>query len=154
MKFLGFSFYRREGRVLIRIARESVDRLREKLCWLTRRTRSDRLEDIVKEINRLLIGWLNYFQLTDTPSILRDLDGWLRRRLRQLVWKRWKRGPTRYRALVSLGVSRGRAALGAVGQSPWHMAKSPIVHEALNNRYWHSLGLTSVWHRYRALRPV
>jgi group II intron reverse transcriptase/maturase len=154
VKFLGFSFHKRKGRVLIRIASESVARLREKLRWLTRRTRSERLEEIVKEINQLLIGWLNYFRLADTPSILKDLDGWLRRRLRQLVWKRWKRGITRYRELVSLGVSRDRAALGAGGKSPWYMAKSPVVHEALNNTYWQSLGLISLRERYRALRCV
>lgn len=154
VKFLGFSFHKRKGRVLIRIASESVARLREKLRWLTRRTRSERLEEIVKEINQLLIGWLNYFRLADTPSILKDLDGWLRRRLRQLVWKRWKRGITRFRELVSLGVSRDRAALGAGGKSPWYMAKSPVVHEALNNTYWQSLGLISLRERYRALRCV
>ena len=154
VKFLGFSFHKRKGRVLIRIASESVARLREKLRWLTRKTRSERLEEIVKEINQLLIGWLNYFRLADTPSILKDLGGWLRRRLRQLVWKRWKRGITRYRELVSLGVSRDRTALGAGGKSPWYMAKSPVVHEALNNTYWQSLGLISLRERYRALRCV
>lgn len=154
VKFLGFSFYWRKGKVLIRAAKESLTRLREKLRWLTRRTRTGRLEDILKELNQLLIGWLNYFRLAETPSIFQGLDGWLRRRLRQLVWKRWKRGKTRYRQLVSLGVSRERAALGARGKSPWHMARSPVVNEALSNSYWRSLGFVGINERYYSLRSV
>lgn len=154
VKFLGFSFYWRKGKVLIRVAKESLDRLREKLRWLTRRTRTGRLEDIVKELNQLLIGWLSYFRLAETPSIFESLDGWLRRRLRQLVWKRWKRGKNRYQQLVSLGVSRERAALGARGKSPWHMARSPVVSEALSNSYWRSLGLVGIHDRYYFLRSV
>ena len=152
VKFLGFSFYKHKGKVLIRVARESMARLRERLRWLTRRTRSGRLEEILEEINQLLRGWIGYFRLADTPSIFEEIDRWLRRRLRQLVWKRWKRGKTRYREIVSLGVSRDRAALGARGKSPWHMAKSPVVHEALSNTYWRSLGLVGLHERYCLLR--
>jgi len=154
VKFLGFSFYKRNGEVLIRVARESLARLREKLHWLTLRTRSGRLEEILKEINQLLRGWIGYFQLADTPSTFEEIDCWLRRRLRQLVWKRWKRGKTRFRGLVSLGVSRERAALGAGGKSPWHMAKSAVVHEALSNSFWRSQGLISLNERYCSLRYV
>jgi RNA-directed DNA polymerase len=154
VKFLGFSFYKRKGKVLIRVAGESVTRLREKLRWLTRRTRSGRLEKIVEEINQLLKGWIGYFRLADTPSIFEEIDHWLRRRLRQLIWKRWKRGRTRFRELVSLGVPRERAALGARGKSPWHMAKSPVVHEALSHTYWRSLGLMLLKERYWLVRQV
>jgi group II intron reverse transcriptase/maturase len=154
VKFLGFSFYKRKGKVLIRVARESVARLREKLRWLTRRIRTGKLEEIIRELNQLIVGWIGYFRLADTPSVFNELDQWLRRRLRQLVWKRWKRGRTRFRELVSLGVSRDRAALGVRGKSPWHMAKSPVVHEALCNSYWRSLGLVGFNERYCSLRYV
>jgi len=154
VKFLGFSFYKRKGKVLIRVARESLARLREKLRWLTRRIRTGKLEEIIRELNQLIVGWIGYFRLADTPSVFKELDQWLRRRLRQLAWKRWKRGRTRYRELVSLGVSRERAALGAGGKSPWRMAKSPVVHEALCNSYWRSLGLVGFNERYCSLRYV
>lgn len=154
VKVLGFSFYKHKGKVLIRVAGESLARLKEKLRELTRRTRGGRLETIIQEINDLLRGWMGYFRLAETPSVYDELDRWLRRRLRQLIWKRWKRGKTRYRELVSLGVSRDRAALGAVGKSPWHMAKSPAVHEGLSNAYWRSQGLVNLKDRYRALRYV
>ena len=68
-----------------------------------------------------------------------------------MVWKRWKRGTTRYRELVELGIPPQRAALGAVGKSPWRMSRTPVVHEALSNAYWRSKGLESIAQRYTIL---
>jgi group II intron reverse transcriptase/maturase len=150
-KFLGFSFYRRNGEVHVRLAQQTKDRLRKKLRRLTKRTRSGKLAEIIQEINEYTLGWMGYFRLAETPSVYQELDEWLRRRLRQLVWKRWKRGKTRYRELVALGVPTSRAALGAVGKSPWRMSRSPVVNEALNNAYWQKLGLKSIAERYRQL---
>jgi hypothetical protein len=62
-------------------------------------------------------------------------------------WKRWKRGTTRYRELVRLGVPKERAALGAIGTSPWRMSRTPVIHEALNNAYWRNAGLESIAER-------
>ena len=151
-KFLGFSFFRRDKLVWVRVAAQAVERLKEKLRHLTRRTRHGTLDEILEKINRQVIGWMGYFRLADTPSVFAELDEWLRRRLRQLVWKRWKRGKTRWRELVKLGVSPLMAWLGAVGTSPWRMAKSPVVHMALTNAYWRKQGLTSMVERYRQLR--
>lgn len=152
VKFLGFSFYKHNGEIRIRIANRTKERFVEKVRRLTKRTRSGKLEDILAEINRYLIGWVGYYRLANTPSVFAELDGWIRRRLRQLLWKRWKRGRTRYRELVALGVPRERAALGALGKSPWHMSRTPVVNEALNNAYWRSTGLESLIGRYRKLR--
>ena len=152
VKFLGFSFYKRKGEVLTRVAARSLERFREKLRRLTKRTRSGKLEGIIQEINQYTLGWIGYFRQANTPSVYEELDQWIRRRLRQIVWKRWKRGTTRYRELVKLGVPKSRAALGAVGKSPWHMAKSPVVNEALSNTYWRNLGLKSLKGRYLELR--
>jgi RNA-directed DNA polymerase len=154
VKLLGFSFYKYKGEVRIRVASQAIGRYREKIRALTRRTRSGKLEEIIQAVNQYMRGWIGYFRLADTPSIFADLDSWLRRRLRQLVWKRWKRGRTRYRELVALGVPRSRAALGAVGTSPWRMAKTPVVNEALSNAYWQKLGLESLSGRYRQLRST
>jgi len=152
VKLLGFSFQEYKGEVRIRVATKSLDRYREKIRSLTRRTRAGKLEDIIQAINQYMRGWIGYFRLADTPSIFVGLDSWLRRRLRQMVWKRWKRGRTRYRELVALGVPRSRAALGAVGKSPWRMSNTPVVNEALNNAYWRKLGLEGLSERYRQLR--
>ena len=151
VKYLGFSFFKRNGEILIRIANRSKERFVEKLRRLTKRTRSGKLEDIIQEINQYTMGWISYYRLANTPSVFEDLDRWTRRRLRQMVWKRWKRGTTRYRELVKLGVPRERAGLGAVGKSPWHMSKSPVINEALSNAYLRNLGLKSLKTRYQEL---
>jgi RNA-directed DNA polymerase len=144
VKFLGFSFFKRKGEVLIRVAARSKERFCEKLRRLTKRTRSGKLEDVIQEINQYAMGWIGYYRLANTPSVYEGLDSWIRRRLRQMIWKRWKRGKTRYRELVKLRVPQERAGLGAVGKSPWHMAKSPVVHEALSNAYFRHSGLKSI----------
>jgi len=152
LKFLGFSFYTRAGEVLVRVAKQALDHCRDKLRQMTRRTRSGQLADIIQQVNEYLMGWIGYFRLADTPSVFAELDEWLRRRMRQLVWKRWKRGKTRWHALVALGVPRKRAGLGAVEHGPWRMAASPVVQEGLSNAYWQKQGLRSIAERYRQLR--
>jgi RNA-directed DNA polymerase len=153
-KFLGFSFFRRKGEVRVRIATPALERCREKLRQLTRRTRHGRLADVLQDINQYTMGWVGYFRLVDTPSVLEMLDEWLRRRLRQLVWKRWKRGTTRWRELVALGVPPDQAGLGAAGTSPWRMAVSPVVNMALSNAYWRQQGFRSLTERYHQLRAA
>ena len=152
VKFLGFSFYKRNGEVLIRIANRSKERFAEKLRRLTKRTRSGKLEDVIQEINRYTVGWIGYYRLANTPSVYEAMDSWIRRRLRQMVWKRWKRGTTRYKELVKLGVPRERAGLGALGKSPWRMANSPVIKEALSNAYFGNSGLKNIKTRYQELR--
>jgi RNA-directed DNA polymerase len=151
-KFLGFSFYKYQGKIHIRIARRSLERLRDKIRRLTRRTRSGKLEDILQELNRYLIGWVAYYRLAETPSVYQRLDAWLRRRLRQMLWKRWKRGTTRFRELVRLGVPKERASLSAGGRSPWHMSQTPVINEALSIAFWHNSGLVSMTERFNQLR--
>lgn len=152
VKFLGFSFWKRKGEVFIRLANRTKERFAEKIRRLTKRTCSGKMEDIVNEINRYTRGWIGYYRLAVTPSVYQGLDEWIRRRLRQIQWKRWKRGTTRYQELVRLGVPKERAALGAVGTSPWRMSHSPIIHEALNNAFWRNTGLESITERYNQLR--
>ena len=152
VKFLGFSFYKHKGEILIRVAGRSLERFRDKLRRLTKRTRSGKLEGIIQEINTYVVGWIGYYRQANTPSVYEGLDSWIRRRLRQMVWKRWKRGTTRYRELIRLGVPKGRAGLGALGKSSWHMSASPVINEALSNGYFRDLGLVSVKNRYLKLR--
>ena len=149
-KFLGFSFYKRkaDGLMMVCVAHQALERCRHRLHGLTRRTRQGTMEEIIQSINRYIGGWMGYFQLSETASAFKDMDGWLR----QLRWKRWKRGTTRWHALVSLGVSPERAALGAGGRSPWHMSRTPIVQEALSNAYWQQQGLVTFTQRYTQLR--
>ena len=153
-KFLGFRLFKRKGEVAIGVAQRAMERCYERLRQLTRRTRSGQLEAVVKEINAYTRGWIGYFRLADTPTVFHDMDEWLRRRLRQLLWKRWKRTRTRRRNLVALGVAPSSARAASSGKGTWRLAASPPVQQALNNAYWRSQGLLSITERYHQLRTT
>ncbi len=153
LKFLGFSFYKRKG-VRVRVAPKALDRFRARIRRLTKRTRQGKLAQVIHEVNQYTMGWIGYFRLSDAKSTFEDLDAWIKRRLRQLVWKRWKRGTTRWQELMKLGVPAKMAGLGAVQDGPWRMAKSPIVHWGLNNAFWQQQGLRSITERYLQLRST
>jgi RNA-directed DNA polymerase len=93
-KFLGFSFTgRREPKR--RIAPKALLRCKQRVRELTRRTRGMSLEQMTKELATYLRGWKGYFGFSQTPSVLRKLEEWIRRRLRSVIWKQWKRGQVR-----------------------------------------------------------
>lgn len=143
-KFLGFSFtvHRQAKR---RIAPASIERFKQRSRELTRRTRGCTLENVIGELTGYLRGWLGYFGYCQTPSVLRDLESWLHRRLRALMWKRWKRGTTRFRELRQRGVSHDLAAQSAgSSHSVWRLSRSPALSFALPGKFWKSLGLPSL----------
>ena len=143
-KFLGFSFtnWQQPRR---RIAPQSLVRFRSRVRELTRRTRGKSLAQIVKELSVYLIGWRGYFGFCETPSVLRELDQWIRRRLRAIVWKQWKHGPTRFAELRRRGVGRAQAAQAAGSpRGPWRLSSSPALSIALSNAFLTSLGLATV----------
>ena len=125
-----------------RIAPKTIVRFQERIRELTRRTRGISLTQMVKEIVTYLRGWLGYFGDCQTPSVLQSLESWLRRRLRSVVWKQWKRGRTRFRELRKRGVSKDLAAQTAGSpEGPWRLANSPALAIALPNAYFAQLGL-------------
>src|SRR5437660_3312646 len=143
-KFLGFSFTNeREPRR--RIAPKAIVRFKERIREQTRRTRGISLAKMVNEIATYLRGWLGYFGDCQTPSVLQSLESWLRRRLRSVVWKQWKRGRTRFKELRKRGVSKDLAAQTAgSAHGPWRIANSPALTIALPNAYFDSLGLPAM----------
>jgi RNA-directed DNA polymerase len=143
-KFLGFSFTSgREPRR--RVAPQALARLKAKVRELTRRTCGRSLAQIVKELSVYLVGWRGYFGFCQTPSVLRKLDQWTRRRLRAIAWKQWKRGPTRFAELRRCGVGRDLAAQTAgCPRGPWRISNSPALTIALPISFFGSLGLLSI----------
>jgi RNA-directed DNA polymerase len=140
-KFLGFSFTS-ERKPRRRIAPKALDRFKEKIREKTRRSRGISLQQMVNELVTYLRGWLGYFGDCQTPSVLKSLESWLRRRLRSVVWKQWKRGRTRFRELRKRGVSKDLAAQTAGSpHGPWRLARSPALTIALPNAYFTKLGL-------------
>jgi RNA-directed DNA polymerase len=144
-KFLGFSFTAgREPRR--RIAPQAIARFKSRVQELTRRTRGASLPQIAKELSVYLVGWRGYFGFCQTSSVLRGLDQWIRRRLRAIAWKQWKRGRTRYAELRRRGVGRDLAARTAGSpRGPWRLSHSPALTIALPNAFFSvSLGLPSL----------
>ncbi len=140
-KFLGFSFTA-GTRPKRRIAPKALARLKARVRQLTQRTRGVSLEQMVRELATYLTGWRGYFGYCETPTVLRDLDSWIQRRLRCAVWKQWKRGRRRYEALRARGVGRDLAAQTAGSPlGPWHLSLSPALSYALPTAYFTSIGL-------------
>jgi group II intron reverse transcriptase/maturase len=151
-KFLGFSFTS-SGEPKVRIASESLKRMKTKVKEITSRKMPYPMEHRIKRLNQYLVGWCGYFALADTPSIFRQLDGWIRRRLRMCLWKSWKKTKTKIRNLIKLGVPQWKAfEWGNSRKGYWRIASSPILHRTLGNSYWSSQGLQSLQQRYEFLR--
>jgi RNA-directed DNA polymerase len=140
-KFLGFSFTS-ERKPRRRIAPKAIVRFKERIREQTYRTRGISLTQMVREIAIYLRGWLGYFGDCQTPSVLQSLESWLRRRLRSVVWKQWKRGRKRFRELRKRGVGKDLAAQTAGSpHGPWRIANSPALSIALPIAYFSELGL-------------
>lgn len=148
-KFLGYSFY--SGSKL-RIAPKSIERLKVRVRELTRRNRSINLQARLATLSRYLNGWMTYFRLTEAPSVLRDLDKWIARRVRSCVWKTWKRVRTRIRNLRALGVDGDRLWLTAMcRRGPWYIAGQSTLHVALPSAWLGEQGLIKLQDRWRQL---
>jgi len=143
-KFLGFSFTG-GANLKRRLAPQTVGRFKAKVRELTRRTRGRSLAQIVKELSVYLVGWRGYFGFCETPTVLRALEQWTRRRLRAIAWKQWKRGRTRFAELTKLGVDAALAAPTAGSpHGPWRISNSPALALAFPNASFASLGFPSL----------
>ena len=143
-KFLGFTFS--EGPDPKRtVAKQAIMRLRRRVVELTGRSRGISLPRMVGELSEYLTGWIGYFGFCERRTDLRNLDGWIRRRLRCAAWKQWQNGRRRYRELRRRGVPAEWAKVTA-GSSlgPWHMSLNRAMSQALSNRSLQSLGLPTL----------
>lgn len=143
-KFLGYSFtWHRQVR--LKIADSSLQRLKDKVRELTVGNASRNLGDTVAELNPVLRGWMSYFRLTEVKGVLQDLDGWIRRRLRCLLWRQWKRPATRGRRLRERGLEEQRARKSAYnGRGPWWNAGASHMNAAYQKGFFDTLGLVSL----------
>ena len=145
-KFLGFSFTERE--VKRRIAAKAIVRFKQKVRELTGRTRGISIERMTKELSNYLRGWKGYFGFCETPSVLESLDQWIRRRLRSVIWKQWKRSTVRFARLRALGVSKDLAAqTTGTAHGPWRVAHSPALNYAFRIAYFDALGVPRLFVR-------
>ena len=139
--FLGFSFTG-GPRAKRRLTASTRGRFRTRVRRLTRRVRGVSLRQMVRELARYLLGWRAYYGYCQTPTILRRLDKWIRRRLRAVVWKHWQRPGTRFRELRKHGVNAKDAILTArSNRGPWRATRTAALCWALPGAYFDSLGL-------------
>jgi RNA-directed DNA polymerase len=140
-KFLGFSFTY-GAKPKRRVAPKALLRCKQRVRELTRRTRGISLEQMTKELASYLRGWKGYFGFSQTPSVLRRLEEWIRRRLRSMIWKQWKRSQVRFAKLRQRNIGHDLAAQTAGSpHGPWRLANSPALAFALPIAYFDSLGL-------------
>ena len=140
-KFLGFTVSRSDKR--LKVADKALDKLKGRVRELTRRTRGNRLEVIAAELRESLLGWKAYFGIAEVLSPLRDIDKWIRRKLRCYVWKQW--GPAGYRELRKRGVSVREAwNTSKSAHGPWRLSKTPALTIALPLAFFKNLGVPSL----------
>jgi len=140
--FLGFTFTRRQSNRR-KVSEKALKAFKAKVRELTGRTRGRTIRQIVTELRQLMLGWRAFFGFAEVRSPLRDLDKWIRRRLRSYHWKQW--GRKRYRELRKRGVGR-QLAWNTVksAHGPWRLSQSPALAIALSTRYFAALGLPSL----------
>lgn len=140
-KFLGFTVSRNGAR--LKVAEKAIDKLKDRVRELTRRTRGTSIGAIVAELRDTLLGWKAYFGIAEVLSPLRDIDKWVRRKLRCYLWKQW--GPAGYRELRKRGVSVREAwNTSKSAHGPWRLSKTPALTVALPLRFFETLGLPSL----------
>jgi RNA-directed DNA polymerase len=153
-KFLGYSVTA-QRRPRLRVSAQSVARLRGRLGRELRRARGRNLISTIKELAPVLRGWVAYYRLAETETSFKHLDQWLRRKLRCVLWRQWKRPATRIRELNRSGVDQRRArAAGYSGRGPWWSADTYAMKLAVPNARLTRMGLVSLLAEHRRHRAL
>jgi group II intron reverse transcriptase/maturase len=153
LKFLGFSLWEVNGKSGIRVHEKSQKRFKDKVREITKRNRGRSAAMILLQLGHFATGWLAYYKVADMKSWLREIDGWIRKRLRVYIWKQWKRVKTRIKNLQKLGVSKDQALQWAnTRKGYWRTAGSPILSTTITNGRLELRGYGSLLARYERMR--
>ena len=149
VKFLGYGFYIYRGEGRLRIHPKSVRKFKEKIRIITGRSNGMGIDERKSRLNSIVRGWMNYFKLADAKKLLQGLDEWIRRRIRMVTWKRWKKIRTRFKNLVKAGIGKGKAWEFANSRKGyWRIARSPILSRAIPNVFLKRAGYLSLMEIY------
>jgi RNA-directed DNA polymerase len=153
-KFLGYSMTR-EDTVRLKVAPKSVERLKNKVRDIIHRGQGRNIQTVIRELNQLLRGWMGYFRLAAVKTTFKLLDQWIRRKLRNLIWRQWKKPSTREKRLMQRGLDKERAWHSANnGRGPWWNSGAPHMHAAYRRSDFSRMGLVSLLDKhFRARNP-
>ncbi len=153
-KFLGYSMTWHK-KPKLKIAQQSRERFAEKVRKALQEARGKSLKQAVEQLNPQLRGWTSYFRLTEVKGVLEELDGWIRHRLRALLWRQWKRNHTRAKNLMRRGLQQQRAWQSATnGHGPWWNSGASHMNEAYPKSWFDRMGLVSLLETQRRFSPV
>ena len=143
-KFLGYSMTW-EVKPRLKVAQRSVERLKDKLRGILRMGRGRNINKVIEELAVVLRGWVQYFKLAEVKNVFEELDGWLRRKLRCILWRQWKRVHARIKNLIKRGLAKERAIKSATnGRGPWWNAGASHMNEAFKKSDFDRMGLVSL----------
>ena len=144
-KYLGFGMYKgRDGFKIVPHVK-SRKKFKKKLKAMTNRKRAGKFEDICMELKRVINGWMNYYGIAEMKTWAKEMDGWLRTRMRMIIWKRWKNPRTKYRKLKGLGIPPEYAYMAAnTRKGPARAVRLTTVLRALSNRKLEAWGYPSI----------
>lgn len=149
LKFLGFSFYHKKGGIGIRVHPKPVKKFKDKLKEVTGRSNAMSIKQRIVKLKQIITGWVNYFRIADMGKLVKQLDEWLRRRIRMCYWKRWKKIKTRYDNLIKLGIDNFKAwEYANTRKGYWRISKSPILTKVFTNKRLKKQGFPTITERY------
>ena len=151
-KFLGFSLCKTRKGVGIRPHAKAIEKFKERLRQLTKRKQAQPIPVILNSLKKYTTGWLGYYSIAEMETKTKELNAWLRRRIRQIFWKQWKRPPARCENLRRLGIEKRKAREWANSRlGYWRIAGSWILNRSLTNEYLASIGYDDIAKRYEVL---
>jgi RNA-directed DNA polymerase len=144
LKFLGYTMTS-EQKPRLRVSSQSVQRLKAKLRVIFSRGRGRNIQKVIEELNVILRGWIHYFKLAEVRNIFEELDGWVRRKLRCILWRQWKRTFTRAKQLMKRGLTEVRSWQSTQnGRGPWWNAGASHMNESFKKSFFERMGLVSL----------
>lgn len=152
-KFLGYSYYYTKDGIQLRVHQKSFTKLKDKIRKVTNRNASMNFEWRLKKLAQITTGWVNYYKLANMERKLREIDEWIRRRLRCCIWKTWKEVKTKGKNLMKLGVPKSKAwEYANTRKSYWRISNSPILKKTITNQRLINHGFKSLSKQYKKIR--
>ncbi|WP_288183428.1 group II intron maturase-specific domain-containing protein [uncultured Sporomusa sp.] len=152
LKFLGFSLFKTGKRMGIRPHAKSMEKFKNKIRQLTSRKQAKPIPAILNNIRKYTTGWLGYYAIAEMSSKIKSLNEWIRRRIRQIFWKQWKKPSAKFKNLMLHGIPKQKAREWSYSRlGYWRIAGSWILCRSLTNEYLASIGYDDIAKRYEVL---